>query len=102
MPISRDRHGDQPRSRRPRWHLGAPGPATNGSCNARGADDGVLLVIGLFEEDLPGGECVDAAFAAANRLAEDSEFTRVDDQHRRARVGVPARESAEPERPVRG
>src|SRR5262249_21120801 len=66
-----------------------------------GVDD-VLLVIGLFEEDLPGGEFMDAAFAAANRLAEDSEFTRVDDQHCRARVGVPAREPAGPEWPVRG
>src|SRR6266536_4732008 len=64
--------------------------------------DGVLLVFGMLEEDLPGGVGVDAALAAADRLAVEGELTGLDDQHYYAWVRVPARKTAGRYRVLRG
>jgi hypothetical protein len=64
--------------------------------------DGVLLVFGLLEEDLPSAVGVHAALAATDRLAEEGELTRLDDYHCCAGVRVPARETAGRQRVLRG
>src|SRR5262249_33913875 len=63
--------------------------------------DDVLLVLGMLKEDLPGGVGVNAALAATDRLAVDSDLTRLHDHHYYARVRVPARKTAGRKRVLR-
>ncbi len=49
---------------------------------------------GCSRKTCPGGVGVDAALAASDRLAEESDLTRLHDQHYYAWVRVPARETA--------